>query len=86
MTEPVKEKTPAQIAAYKAKHFATVKRTQAKRDEIMAHIKRAITRFDTAAQDYAFMGAQPPEYHHFIENEYKNSRVLLESRIRDLIK
>lgn len=47
----------------------------------MASIKAAITRFDRASQDFAFIGAQAPENHSMIEQEYTLSRRSLERMI-----
>ena len=37
-------------------------------------VRAAINRFDKAAQDYAFVGSQPPEDRPLIEAEYRESK------------
>lgn len=46
-------------------------------DDQLVYFTRLVSRFDAAAQAYAFMGSQPPEDHKAIEEEYRNSRKLL---------
>lgn len=52
----------------------------------MSSIKAAITRFDKAAQDYAFIGSNPPEVHSIIEQEYVLARESLERMIERNLK
>lgn len=44
--------------------------------------KRAITRFDKAAQEYAVIGSQHPEDQEAISTEYTRSRECLEEAIK----
>lgn len=44
--------------------------------------KRAITRFDNAAQEYAVIGSQHPEDQEAISTEYTRSRECLEEAIK----
>lgn len=46
-----------------------------------SYVKRLITNFDQAAQSYAFKGAQMPELHDKIEQDYKQTREKLEEFI-----
>lgn len=52
---------------------------------IPAPIKAAITRFDVAAQDYAFKGAAHPDDHHAIDARYKKARENLERLIANYL-
>lgn len=52
----------------------------------MTSIRTAITRFDKAAQEFAFIGSQMPENHHEIEREYKAARQSLERMIERNLK
>ncbi len=49
-----------------------------------AHIKTAITRFDHAAQDYAFKGSAHPDEWEEIELTYAQARAKLEAAYLDL--
>ena len=52
----------------------------------MKLIRAAISRFDKAAQDYAFIGSQDPIERPLIEHEYKKSREDLERFIEKHLK
>lgn len=52
----------------------------------MSSIKAAITRFDKAAQDFAFLGSQHPEHHQMIRQEYHLARESLERMIERNLK
>ena len=54
------------------------------RDPMIA-IKAAITRFDNAAQEYAFRGAAHPEDRSEIKEEYVRARESLERMIARLV-
>lgn len=52
----------------------------------MESIKAAITRFDKASQDYAFIGSQDPEDRGLIEQEHTLARESLERMIERSLK
>ena len=52
----------------------------------MASIRAAITLFDRAAQDYAFMDAYHPDDRPGIEQEYRDQRAQLERLIQRHLK
>ena len=52
----------------------------------MRSIKAAITRFDNAAQAYAFKGAADPEDHPAIEHQYEAAKASLVSLIERNLK
>lgn len=52
----------------------------------MSSIRAAITRFDKAAQDYAFKGSHHPDTHSLIEQEYALARESLERMIERNLK
>lgn len=53
--------------------------------EKMSKIKAAITRFDNAAQNYAFKGSAHPDEWQDIENTYIKARERLERLIAETI-
>lgn len=55
------------------------------KDRIMQSIKRKITRFDQAAQEYAFKESYDPMLWSDIEDDYKKARLALETSIERLI-
>lgn len=52
----------------------------------MPSIKAAITRFDKAAQDFAFLGSAHPDEHLTIRQEYHLARESLERMIERNLK
>lgn len=52
----------------------------------MSSIRAAITRFDKAAQDYAFKGSHHPDIHSLIDQEYTLARESLERMIERNLK
>lgn len=51
-------------------------------DGVPSSIKAKITAFSQAAQDYAFIGSQPPEDHAEIEEEFHRARYNLELSVK----
>lgn len=50
-----------------------------------SNVKRAINRFNKAAQAFAWKGTMPPEAHEHIEKEYHSSKKALESLFNRLV-
>lgn len=55
-------------------------------DKRMTSIKAAITRFDNAAQEYAFKGSFHPDDREIAEQRYAVTREMLEKMIERMLK
>lgn len=53
------------------------------KEKLMSRMRVLITKFDIAAQDYAFMGSQHPDDHEAIRNRYTKAREKLEKEIEE---
>lgn len=62
-----------------------MKTTPSMKSAKLASIKRDITRFDNACQDYAFKGSMHPSDWQAVEEEYAHSREALEKKIGGLL-